>query len=293
MPGQDTVDHKDGHPGNNFLKNLRYASRSEQILHSFRTNKNRKSNARKQSKPVLGRKQGTDEWTRYDSFQSAAKELGLRRGNVSKCCNKKVNHTGGYEFEFAGANEPDLLEGEEWRQVAGTKAAVSSLGRFRSTRGVVSTPSPRVDGYVYVRINKKSHQIHRLIAEVFNLPREPGQDTVNHEDGDPSNNVLSNLRWASQSEQVLDSYERNKNRKSSALRRSKPVLGRKQGTDEWTRYENSYAAAKELGVHGGSVSACCNKKRTQTKGYEFEFAEPNEPDTLEGEEWRDVILECA
>ena len=48
---------------------------------------------------------------------------------------------GGYEFEFADPTEPDTLEGEEWRDTIGD-AQVSSLGRFRSTMGVVSTPAP-------------------------------------------------------------------------------------------------------------------------------------------------------
>ena len=34
-----------------------------------------------------------------------------------QCCACKRNHTGGYEFEFAAQAEPELLEGEEWRDV--------------------------------------------------------------------------------------------------------------------------------------------------------------------------------
>ena len=51
--------------------------------------------------------------------------------------------------------EPEELNGEVWRSVEGTKASVSSLGRFRSAFGVVSTPSPMASGYVRVQIDGK------------------------------------------------------------------------------------------------------------------------------------------
>jgi len=168
-------------------------------------------------------------------------------------------------------------------------AQVSSLGRFRSTRGVISTPSPSRDGYVRVGINGKHHYIHRLIAMAFSLPREAGETTVDHRDNIPSNNCLSNLRWASPSDQVRHSYATNASRKSNAGKRSKPVRGRSVGTTEWTDFSSANEAARELGLHSGHVSACCRRKVKHTGGYEFEFAQA-EPELLEGEEWRDVVV---
>ena len=40
-------------------------------------------------------------------------------------------------------------------------AQVSSFGRFRNTLGVVSSPSPRPDGYVSVVIHHKRYYVHR------------------------------------------------------------------------------------------------------------------------------------
>merc|ERR1712087_489230 len=55
--------------------------------------------------------------------------------------------------------------------------------------------------------------------------------------------ALINLRWASsteQSQQTKHLYATNTERKSSAHKRSKPVLGRLIGTtDEWTPYVSS------------------------------------------------------
>ena len=134
---------------------------------------------------------------------------------------------------------------------------VSSLGRFRNTCGVVSTPAPSASGYVGVIIRRKNYRLHRLIAVAFSLPREAGQTTVDHIDNNPSNNRLTNLRWASHKQQVRHSFATNSDRKSGAGKRSKPIRGRKVGTTEWTDYASVKEAARKLGLNSGSVSKCC------------------------------------
>ena len=169
------------------------------------------------------------------------------------------------------------------------KAQVSSYGRIRSTQGVVTKPAPLSSGYVQVRIDKKSYYVHRLIAVAFGLEREEGQDTVDHIDGDPTNNRLDNLRWASHSEQTKHSYASNAARRSNAPRQSKPVRGRKRGDVTWTSYPSANEAARALQLNNGSVRNCCAKKQSHTRGYEFEYDAPTEEAVLPGEEWRDVV----
>ena len=286
---QNTVDHKDGNPSNNRLDNLRWANQSEQTQHSYATNESRASNGPRRSKPVDGRRRGTEAWTRYTSSHDAAKKLELNRGSISGCCRGVIKQTGGYQFRFGEANEPAVLEGEEWRPTHGG-AHVSSLGRFKSTRGVISTPKPEQSGYVCVQINRKDHRIHRLMAMAFGLAKREDQNTVDHKDGNPSNNRLDNLRWANQSEQTQHSYATNESRASNGPRRSKPVDGRRRGTEAWTRYTSSHDAAKKLELNRGSISGCCRGVIKQTGGYQFRFGEANEPAVLEGEEWMDVVV---
>lgn len=112
------VDHIDSDPSNNSLANLRWASKSEQTRHSYATNAARKSSAPKLSKPVRDRRMGEAELTTYPSVNEAARQLGLYQGNVSACCAGRQKQTGGFEFELANAEEPEQLEGEEWRDVA-------------------------------------------------------------------------------------------------------------------------------------------------------------------------------
>jgi hypothetical protein len=170
------------------------------------------------------------------------------------------------------------------------KTQVSSLGRYKNYRGVISTPKPKTNGYVEIRINGKSHQIHRVMAVTFDLPRRDDQDTVDHIDNDPSNNRLDNLRWANRSEQIHHSYATNKKRASSAPKQSKPVLGRALGTQEWTQYPSTAEAARALGLFSSNISACCRGKQKRTGEYEFKWAGANEAAVLPGEIWRDVVV---
>ena len=183
-------------------------------------------------------------------------------------------------------------QGERTSHLFTGKPQVSSLGRFKSSTGVIYTPKPTKSGYIPVRIKGKSHQLHRLMAIAFDLPKRDDQDTVDHIDGNPSNNRLDNLEWANMSEQIKHSYATNKNRGSSAPKRSKPVEGREVGAEAWVPYASSHEAARSLGLDPGSISACCRGKQKKRGGYEFRFGEPLELAVLEGEVWRDVII-CA
>ena len=61
-------------------------------------------------------------------------------------------------------------------------------------------------GYVKVRINKKDYFVHRLVAIAYlNNPQK--KDTVNHIDGDKSNNHLKNLEWCTKSENCKHAYD--------------------------------------------------------------------------------------
>jgi len=168
---------------------------------------------------------------------------------------------------------------------------VSNLGRVRTAYGIITEGSDS-GGYLRVGINGKNHSVHRLVAQAGFIPPPPSEkhEQVNHIDGNPANNRADNLAWVTPSENIRHSFDTNAERKSSAPKRSKPVLGRRHGSEEeWVEYESGRAAARALGVNSGSVSSCCNGKSKRAGGYELKWAPLAEDQhDLPGEVWQDL-----
>ena len=102
------INHKDGNRSNNCVDNLEYNTRSENIKHSFTTNKERKSGASKRLKPCLGRKVGGDEWIKYLSISDASRKLGIDSGGITSCCKGKQKTSKGYQFKYDEPTEVNV-----------------------------------------------------------------------------------------------------------------------------------------------------------------------------------------
>lgn len=65
------------------------------------------------------------------------------------------------------------------------------------------------DGYEWIQLNcngmRKYKAIHRIMAEVF-IPNPKNKRTVNHKDSNGLHNVINNLEWATDSENIKHSY---------------------------------------------------------------------------------------
>lgn len=66
------------------------------------------------------------------------------------------------------------------------------------------------NGYVRVELWRngegKKYLLHRLLAKAF-VPNPDGKPTVNHIDGDKANNTITNLEWATRSENQKHAYQ--------------------------------------------------------------------------------------
>jgi len=101
---------------------------------------------------------------------------------------------------------------EFWKKIDNftNEYEVSNLGRVKSlsrntTAGKILKPSTSRFGYKKVTLCKNNKLtyflVHRLVAIAF-LDNPNSLPTVNHKDGDKSNNIISNLEWSTHSQQL-------------------------------------------------------------------------------------------
>jgi hypothetical protein len=107
------------------------------------------------------------------------------------------------------------LPNEEWRPIPGFDGyEVSNLGRvvsYRRRRPVLLNPRTRESGHLAVGLrvnpsdfNPKTRLVHQLVMEAFVGPCPEGLE-VCHNNGNPADNVLSNLRYDTHSANAQDS----------------------------------------------------------------------------------------
>jgi hypothetical protein len=113
---------------------------------------------------------------------------------------------------------------------------VSNLGRVRSLFGrwglrkepLIRKGVPDKYGHLYLNLQNEHHprekplrkSIHQLVAGAFIGPRPVGYET-RHMDGNPTNNVVSNLAYGTKSDNSMDAVRHGthpgfQNRKRSA-----------------------------------------------------------------------------
>lgn len=135
------------------------------------------------------------------------------------------------------------------------------------------TPAIRKDrisdsNYIVVNLRKygKSHVIpvHILVAKAF-IPNPDNLPTVNHKDGNKSNNVVENLEWTSYAENNIHAL-RNNLRKP----RGNPIA---QKTDEGLVvgvYKSTNEASRVTGISIASISHCLNGHTNHAGGFVWE-----------------------
>ena len=145
---------------------------------------------------------------------------------------------------------------EHWKTlIIDNRYSISSKGNIISN--VYGTPRrlhPIIDnrGYYYVRIRRKSYNVHRLVALTF-IPTDNTSLHIDHIDGNRLNNDVSNLRWCTQKENNNNPITRarisnankgskrtpeQRKRMSEAQQKAKPMLGKKHSIETKEKFKH-------------------------------------------------------
>lgn len=168
---------------------------------------------------------------------------------------------------------------EIWKDIAGLDGAfqVSNLGRVKSLprersngKGVYTTkekilkPATHRFGYkfVYVQkdLEKKRFYVHRLVADAF-LEKKPGKPYVNHKDGNPANNKVSNLEWCNRSENIRHCID-------TLGKKEKPVI-----RSDGKKYHSARQACEDMNVPRYIVYAVLAGTISNVQGYTLRYGE--------------------
>ena len=119
-------------------------------------------------------------------------------------------------------------------------------------------------GYARVKLYNESSKctvlVHRLVGIAF-IPNPSGKRTINHKDGVKSNNNVSNLEWATDSENAIHAF-------NTGLRKAPKQKSRKLSREEvlsvrklyFENHEKQRDIAIKYGMNQRAIWAVIHKK---------------------------------
>lgn len=172
----------------------------------------------------------------------------------------------------------DLGAIEEWKKHKDfPNYEFSSFGNVKKN-GINIKLSYRENGSRFI-YKRKEYSVHRVIAKLF-IPNPHNKPQVNHIDGNRWNNIISNLEWCTNSENVKHSYD--------FLEREFTAFGENHNNSKSvTQYSKSESlinvfggvneAGRQLNIQFTNIAKCARGERKTAGGFiwRYENKKPN------------------
>lgn len=141
------------------------------------------------------------------------------------------------------------------------------------------------DGYETVPLvnekGTKTFLVHRLVAQAF-IPNPENKETVNHIDGDKTNNNIDNLEWSTRGEQMIHAYDtglkkyNNIMTTSSNIKQCKPVKVYVKEIKETIYFLSARDCSRHFGFSDRWCDKMINEMSGDTKKYLFKYVSIDE-----------------
>jgi hypothetical protein len=132
---------------------------------------------------------------------------------------------------------------------------------------------------LYVNNKRVTISIHILVAKTFLKNTDPEKTQVDHIDGIKINNHVSNLRYATPSENIKNAFRNNKN-----MYTVKSVVKMDLDNNIIEKYDSIKLAAEKNNLARSHISSCCTGNRKTCGGFKWSYAEKTKEIKLETDE---------
>ena len=158
---------------------------------------------------------------------------------------------------------------------------ISNLGRIKSFRKIdkingLIRKACSTGEYLCISINYKNIKIHRLVCKYF-VENPFNYNTVNHKDGDKTNNVFTNLEWCTNSYNVKHAYDAlgrtspSTGKRGKLWKLSKKVIQMNSNEEIIKIWDAIMEASRELGVDRSDIIKVCTGKRKTCGGFKWKY----------------------
>jgi hypothetical protein len=158
---------------------------------------------------------------------------------------------------------------EEWKVIENfSNYSISNLGSVKGLKSILKNRT-RCGNYQTVDIkgdNGKyySKRIHRLVAQEF-IPNPESRKIVHHIDGNPSNNVVTNLEWVTQSKNIEYAVH------SISEKRKIPIIQYSKDMVLIQKFNSAKDAAEKTGISNSNICRCCRNKCNSAGGFVWQY----------------------
>ena len=157
---------------------------------------------------------------------------------------------------------------------------VSNLGRILSLnynntgKPGLMNPFDNGDGYLRVVLCKNGEHkkclVHRLVAFTF-LENPENKPEINHIDEDKTNNRVDNIEWKWHKDNINHGTRNERAGKANTNGKCSKKVLQLSLSGELIREWPSVSECGRNGFDKGNVCKCCNGKKSQYKGFRFEY----------------------